>query len=177
MPDILSALLEARQLLADPTPLRADCGRLCRSACCSADRDGLGGMLLFPGEQRLYEPLPDGFAVALDRDGLGLLLTCRGRCDRAARPLACRMFPLFMYVRERDGRCTLRVAMDRRAGAVCPLVDEGMAALSRGFVDAVRAAARTLCRVPEHRQFLRRLTGFMDDHYALNGGEACSGSA
>lgn len=172
----LDALSKARQLLMEETPLQADCGRLCQAACCQPDSEGHGGMLLFPGEDALYHPLPPGFQVSQDPQGLGMLLTCQGTCERVTRPLACRMFPLFAYVRQTDRGLTLSVAMDRRAGAVCPLVEQGVTGLKQPFVQAVRQAARLLCQVPEHRQFLLQLTAFMDRTYVLDGGIECSGS-
>ena len=44
----LEAVMEARKLLSQVTPLKRDCGRYCGGACCEPDEDGQGGMLLFP---------------------------------------------------------------------------------------------------------------------------------
>lgn len=57
------ALRTAREIMCNITPLRFDCGRLCGAACCAPDEEGDGGMLLFPGEEALYEPLPEGFEI------------------------------------------------------------------------------------------------------------------
>ena len=54
--DALEAVIRARDLLSDVTPLKTDCGRICGGACCQPDEDGQGGMLLFPGEEGLYDP-------------------------------------------------------------------------------------------------------------------------
>ena len=146
--DALEAVMAARELLADVTPLNGDCGRCCGGACCQSDEDGQGGMLLFPGEEALYRPLPEGFSLSLD-DGVlpGLtLLTCGGSCDRAQRPLSCRLFPLLPT----PAGCRL----DRRAWAVCPLMESGKAGLRRAFVDAVSQAGRLLYACPEHARFL-----------------------
>ena len=63
-PDLLSqALRKARALLEGETPLNRDCGGLCGAACCQPDEDGLGGMLLFPGEAAFYHPMPEGFQI------------------------------------------------------------------------------------------------------------------
>ena len=51
--DSLSAVLRAHALLDALTPLKTDCGRLCDGACCQGDETT--GMLLFPGEDALYE--------------------------------------------------------------------------------------------------------------------------
>ena len=146
--DALEAVMAARELLADVTPLNGDCGRCCGGACCQSDEDGQGGMLLFPGEEALYRPLPEGFSLSRD-DGVlpGLtLLTCGGSCDRAQRPLSCRLFPLLPT----PAGCRL----DRRAWAVCPLMESGKAGLRRAFVDAVSQAGRLLYACPEHARFL-----------------------
>ena len=78
-------LILARSLLSEVTPLRRDCGRLCGAACCSPDEDGQGGMLLFPGEEELYDPLPDRFVISDTCEGK--LLECSGTCDRC--PACC----------------------------------------------------------------------------------------
>ena len=152
--DRLEALLEARRLLADTTPLAGDCGRACGGACCLPDEDGKGGMLLFPGEEALYDPLPDGFSVvpAPEMPGV-LLLTCQGKCDRDLRPLSCRLFPLLP--REKDG--IVRPVRDRRGFIVCPLLPDGLSAFSPAFVAAVVRAGEILYRCPEHRAFLNAL--------------------
>lgn len=146
--DALEAVMAARELLADVTPLNGDCGRCCGGVCCQSDEDGQGGMLLFPGEEALYRALPEGFSLSRD-DGVlpGLtLLTCDGLCDRTLRPLSCRLFPLLPT---RKG-----CVMDRRAWAVCPLMESGKAGLRRAFVDAVSEAGRLLYACPEHARFL-----------------------
>ncbi len=175
--DGTDALGQARQWLMDETPLNRDCGGLCDAACCQPDAEGRGGMLLFPGEERYYDPLPEGFVIGADPHGLGLLLTCKGTCARVTRPLACRFFPLFPYVRETDKGIALSVRMDKRAGHVCPLFSGGVPGLKGAFADAVRQAARLLLKDPEHRRFLLNLTQFIETQYTLNGGTACSGSA
>lgn len=132
----LHAVLAARALLRDVTPLKADCGRLCGGACCQGDERT--GMLLFPEEAALYagsafaRVIETDFCLAGER---AALLVCRGECARADRPLACRLFPLFLRF-DGDGRG--RVCLDARARAVCPLCGYGLSALDPAF----RAAAR-----------------------------------
>ena len=151
----------ARALLAQRTPLKSDCGRLCAAACCQADEEGRGGMLLFPGEERLYEPLPDW--VRLEPMGFyGLpsqLLVCEGRCERSQRPLACRIFPLTPVLR--TGK--LDIELDRRAWAVCPLVDHGLQGLDPAFVQAVREAMTLLLDDPACAAYFKALTEALDD--------------
>ena len=149
------AVLAARELLADVTPLKADCGRLCGGACCQGDETT--GMLLFPGEETLYKGcafarvIPADFSLG-GRDAL--LLVCSGGCPRGERPLACRLFPLFLSFGA-DGRTHVR--MDTRAGEVCPLCDYGLSALDPAFRDAARAAYDHLLRDEACAAYLRDL--------------------
>ncbi len=151
-PGALKKLTEARDRLADATPLRVDCGRLCDAACCKPDETGENGMLLFPFEDRLYRAPIEGFAFHLaDDDRLvkgGKRLICEGTCQREHRPLACRMFPLRMRVETDEETQTARVKaeLDPRAWAVCPLLEQGgMRAMSADFIREVEAAGDLLC--------------------------------
>ena len=56
------ALEEARGLLAEVTPLKTDCGRVCGGICCRSMEGEETGMLLFPGEEDFYEDL-DGWRM------------------------------------------------------------------------------------------------------------------
>ena len=147
----LDPVIAARTLLKDLTPLKRDCGRICGAACCQSDEDGQGGMLLFPGEEKLYPSLPDGWTIEPNGDATpgGLLLTCDGQCDRDARPLSCRLFPMLPT---RTG-----ARMDRRAWAVCPLMESGKRGLDPDFVRAVEQAGRILYAYPDHAAFLDAL--------------------
>lgn len=152
--EALEAVLFCREILEDVTPLRQDCGRFCGGACCQSDEDDQGGMLLFPGEEALYDPLPDGFFISRDdsvKEGL-LLLTCDGECDRSMRPLSCRLFPMLPT---RKG-----AKMDWRAWAVCPLMEHGKAGLSLDFVNAVKKAGEILYSCPAHAEFLDALHAY-----------------
>ena len=149
------AFLKARDLLENLTPLKTDCGRLCQGACCQGDETT--GMLLFPGEAACYEDcafarvIPAGFSLG-GQDAQ--LLVCGGTCDRANRPLACRLFPLFLKFKE-DGTTKLR--MDVRARAVCPLTDYGIKALDPDFKQAARAAYDLLLEEDVCAAYLREL--------------------
>ena len=134
----LNTVLAARDLLRELTPLKTDCGRLCGGACCEGDEET--GMLLFPGEDALYETC--SFARVIPADfALGgeevKLFVCAGRCERDNRPLACRLFPLFLTFKG-DGTTKLRI--DRRAKSVCPLTDYGIKSLDPEFKQAARKA-------------------------------------
>lgn len=134
----IHAVLAARELLEDLTPLKTDCGRLCQAACCQGDENT--GMLLFPEEETLYKDCAFADVLPLDYDLGGTqahLFVCRGRCEREARPLACRLFPLFLKFKE-DGVTKLRI--DVRAKPVCPLTDYGIKSLDPDFKQAARKA-------------------------------------
>lgn len=151
---------EAKRLLADVTPLREDCGRVCGGACCRSLAGEQTGMLLFPGEEKDYAAL---HGWQLTATSSGTLAICPGTCERAARPLACRLFPLLPLLRE-DG---IHLAMDARARAVCPLARQGKQALREDFRQAVAEAGRLLAQDEEQARFLRRLTEEHDEWMAL----------
>ena len=172
----LEAVMRARELLQTLTPLRRDCGGVCGAACCAPDEDGQGGMLLFPGEEALYQPLPAGFSLRQD-DGVlpgMLLLTCGGVCDRALRPLACRMFPLTPVLSVRDGRerqmeTKLLVRDDivvfsagNQIYAECPLCEGGVRGMDATFAQAVLQSARILNECPEHQAYFRALGRYFE---------------
>ena len=152
-----AALLAARELLREATPLKADCGRTCGAACCQPypAQDGQpSGMYLFPGEERLYGP-NDAWARIVPTDWVAAgrsvpLLVCQGTCPRESRPLACRLFPLSAR-REGEG---FSLRLDPRGWAVCPLMPHGIAALDPAFVAAARAALAALWADDEQRAFL-----------------------
>ncbi len=147
----LETVTEARKILESVTPLKTDCGRACGGACCQSDEDGQGGMLLFPGEEALYEPPPEGFSIQGDdavQAGAKLLI-CSGFCERKDRPLSCRLFPLLPT---KTGS-----RLDQRAWAVCPLMAYGKKGLNPAFVDAVKMAGEILYACPEHAAFLDAL--------------------
>ncbi len=157
LPDVL---LRARALLEDVTPLHADCGLTCGGACCRPLEGEMTGMLLFPGEEAYYEGREGYRMTATDQ---GMLLICSGRCERADRPLSCRLFPLIPLVRE-DG---IKVATDLRAKTICPLSRQGKDALNPEFVAAVRQVGRILAEVDAQRAFLVKLTQQQDELKAL----------
>lgn len=144
-------LTRAYERIGDLTPMLTDCGALCGAACCQTDADGQGGVHLFPGEASRLKAcswvdraLPGGFAP---------VMLCDGRCDRAKRPLGCRIFPL-TPVRGKNGEWTVR--MDARARAMCPLVSSGIGGLNPDFVKAVRDALRIIAEDPGGDAFLEK---------------------
>ncbi len=149
--DALDRVIRARELMRDVTPLKGDCGRICGHACCGTDENGKGGMLLFPGEEKIYEGNGD-FTVREDHSVTcdGRIITCSGSCRREERPLACMFFPLRPTAKG-------RAVMDRRAAWVCPLYPNGKEGLSADFVAAAEAAAQVLSECGEHVRFLTAL--------------------
>ena len=146
---MLDAIERARALLEDVTPLDTDCGQVCDGRCCHATADS-AGMLLFPGEEELC----DGAGFSLHSADGGILLTCKGTCDRTTRPLACRMFPLFPFVTAEGRVCAV---YDPRGLRLCPLVSQcAHVPLRRDFVRAVRRAGRILMSDPACAAFLRQ---------------------
>lgn len=149
-------LERARALLEEVTPLATDCGQVCSGRCCRPSADGVG-MFLFPTEEEL---VAEGEFTLTPTDH-GTLLTCNGTCNRALRPLACRIFPLFPYV-TMEGR--VKAVYDPRAYRVCPLVREcAHVPLSREFVRAVRRAGRILMEDSACAEFLRQGSREIDE--------------
>ncbi len=144
-------LVQCRSLLEEVTPLRRDCGALCGAACCSSLEGEETGMLLFPGEEEACGDEP-GFRIT--EGAGGKLCICSGRCERSRRPLACRLFPALPVIR--DGG--IRVEMDLRARAVCPLARQRVDGLSADFTEAVRRVGELLLADPRQRETLLFLT-------------------
>ena len=148
-------LIQAREMLENLTPLKSNCGLLCGGACCEADEDGQGGVLMFPGERDLIKdepwlemqpsPMPVG-----DIDW-GMMV-CEGKCDRKARPLGCRIFPLTPY-RSANGT-EWKVRTDRRAWVMCPLMKYGVKGLDPEFVATVKQALNLIASDPDGEEFL-----------------------
>lgn len=155
-----SLVAQARYLLAQRTPLAVDCGRVCARACC-AGGDACG-MRLFPGEEELLEDMEERWNCIQTADG-GTLLVCHGHCNRAKRPLACRLFPLFPYLDARSGR--IRAVYDPRAWRICPLVrEQRRVALDRDFVRSVRTVGRLIAQEEEGRRFLLAQAEEIDEY-------------
>lgn len=142
------ALVRARALLNDITPLSFDCGRFCGAACCAPDADGQGGVYLLPGEESLLGGCPWGH---VEQTELAPMLVCEKPCDRDARPFLCRIFPLTPW-RRKDG--TLSIRVDARAQSVCPLSRGGLQALRSTFVRNAEEACALLLEEEETGAFM-----------------------
>ncbi len=154
----MDALMTARAILAEETPLAFDCGKCCGAACCQGGEQD--GMLLFPGEERLYENC--GWARVIP-DRLGLKLICKGSCKREERPLACRIFPLAIRLtRQEAGAVKANIVTDVRAWPVCPLMRSGKRGLKPSFVEAAERAAAVLLTENENLAFLENLSRELD---------------
>ncbi len=164
----MSALEEARRLLSDITPLKTDCGRVCGGRCCRSLEGEETGMLLFPGEEDFYEDAEGWRILPAGRE---LLLICPGECDREARPLSCRIFPLMPLMGDAGG---VTVRTDERARAVCPLVKQGKRGMDPAFVQAVLQAGELLMEEPAQRAFLQRRAEEQEELKALR--KALTGS-
>ncbi|MDR3084899.1 MAG: hypothetical protein LBU47_01140 [Christensenellaceae bacterium] len=162
------SLKEALDLLENAAPLNFDCGKLCDQACCKDDGgDEPNGMLLFPGEAALYahqgswmelydsELLFEGEPVKL--------LVCHLPCPRALRPLSCRIFPLFPFLKGDE----IKPGMDLRASALCPLYQSGEIGLSREFTALVGQAGLALLQNEKQKAFLRMLSAHIGEYWFL----------
>ena len=154
------ALKKARELLADVTPLKTDCGKVCGARCCRPLETEETGMLLFPGEEELYR---EKAGWTLRETPAGTIAICSGSCERNDRPLACRIFPLLPVIRNEE----IKVAADQRARAVCPLLRQGIRGMDPAFTDAVREAGRLLAGDPVQRKFMEMLTEEQDELKSL----------
>lgn len=154
-------------LLENLTPLPIDCGALCGGACCDDGGQDDAGMYLFYKEELMYKNNPDSICIEEseflygDDDTRALIAMCPGKCKRSARPLACRIFPLAPYKKEGE---PLRIIMDPRARAMCPLaktmrVDK----LDERFVHTVTLIFKVLIRNKKIRDFIIELSYLMDE--------------
>lgn len=147
----------AYEIIGSLTPLKnADCGKLCDKICCKGDS---AGMLLFPGEEAIFENIA-GFRIEeieyMETPGVKLLL-CDGDCERALRPLACRMFPAAPL--EKDGR--INASPDIRGRRTCPIWDLKYA--DRAFVKAVQKAFDLLAENAEIAAFMRLISAEQEE--------------
>ena len=146
------------------TPLEIDCGGLCDGSCCKGDDDT--GMYLFPGEKVMYENVP-GWAK-IRPCGLSLagekvdFFSCSGKCDRALRPLACRIFPLFPFI---DISGNLNIIMDPRGKRICPLAKTmDVSELDEKFVGTARYVFKLMIKNSLLYSYLFELSRFTEQY-------------
>ena len=155
----------AYELLEKVTPCYDDCGKKCGAVCCEDSEEGTG-MYLYPFEECMLYPLPgwaktepSGFFYA---DKEVKIFSCPGTCDRAFRPLACRIFPLVPYKKKGE---RMKIVFDPRATAMCPLQP---ADLCEEFVEAVTRAMRAVCKIKEGRAFIEAQSELIDEYISLH---------
>lgn len=148
------ALRDAYERLYHKTPLGFyNCGRLCDGLCCRGDEQG---MWLFPYEEELFRD-KEGFTVCETEGNFGYpMVVCSGECDRADRPLACRIFPLFPLVIDDERGLRIKVIYDPRAG-MCPLARQNKE-LDASFIKEVKKAARYLIRDEKILEYMKEVS-------------------
>jgi hypothetical protein len=173
--ETLSSIKKARRAIGRATPIKADCGLLCKKACCKSDRDVQGdelGMLLFPGEEKLLQNDPDIKIEEIEFGGQHVwFAVCGGSCVRAVRPLSCRIFPLLPYIPKSERKKTrprFSVIPDPRAGYLCPLL-HGKSYVGTSFYARVSDAAAVLIKNRRARRFLVLLSGIADEYFRFTG--------
>ncbi len=155
--DYTKLYADIARLLGDLTPLTVDCGVLCEGACCKGDAQT--GMRLFPFEDSVLpvQTLADG----------GRLAVCDVTCNRATRPLACRIFPFFPTIDEK-GR--IFVEPDYRAARLCPLITHSDELIfDKRFFKALKKVGKRLAKDAACRAFLEEVTAEIDTYRAFLG--------
>ena len=113
-------------------------------------------MLLFPYEYDLVKEQNYEFTKQ-DLKGFGdvYAMTCNGTCDRAFRPLSCRIFPLAPKMIQ--GK--LYVQLDARGRSVCQLTHHSILSLNEEFIIAVK---KTLIMLSEDDTITRYLSAMSE---------------
>lgn len=147
---------KAYAILANVTPIPADCGMLCSSRCCKGDNNQ--GMILFPGEAEFL-------GISAQKRTMGDtevdFFVCDGTCNRARRPLSCRIFPFAPYLK--DGE--LSVIPDPRARFLCPLLEEeALPFVQKEFITAIKTAFTLLCEDASIRGMLIQYSAMLDEY-------------
>lgn len=145
-------------LLHNVTPLTFDCGKICQGKCCKGDEKT--GMLLFPGEENLIDP---NMTIYKNVNGDSFAV-CDGTCDRNKRPLACRIYPLFPIIKNKEGEEYIETEFDSRAD--CPLLS-GEFEVSREFAKRVKRAGKYLILNEETAEFYRELSDEISEYNEL----------
>ena len=145
------------KIMGELTPLKADCGQLCGSACCKGDE--CTGMRLFPFEK---SELP----VKELENGVRLVV-CEGKCQRDKRPLACRIFPFFPTV---DEKGKVYVEADFRGARLCPLITHSDEIIfDKRFFKALKKVGKILAKDEVCLRFLQESTEEIDTYHQFLG--------
>ena len=147
---------KAYAILANVTPIPADCGMLCSARCCTGGKDD--GMILFPKEAEFLGVRAQTRQMQnVEVD----FFVCDGTCNRARRPLSCRIFPFAPYLK--DGE--LSVIPDPRAPFLCPLLeDEALPFVQKEFLSAIKSAFEILCEDDSIREMLTEYSAMLDEY-------------
>ena len=157
--------LRAYRLFGGRTPIPADCGRLCSSKCCQGGEED--GMILFPFEE-LALARADFLTITKQRMGTQRVAfaVCPGHCDRALRPLSCRLYPFAPMLEK--GR--VRIVPDPRAAYFCPLLQkEAGPYLDKAFPSAAARAVESLRALPGFDAFLMDYGHMLKEYAAFTG--------
>lgn len=160
--------LQLYRLFDDITPVTADCGGLCDSACCKGDGDS--GMFLFPGEYEVYKLLEPDW-IDIDKTDMIYkyngksyrvpIAFCKGECDRFQRPLSCRIFPLTPHLNS-DGK--LEIIVDPRAKGICPLAKGFyIEDYDPRFVKNIKRAFSLLMKNERFASFMKVYSDYLDE--------------
>lgn len=150
-------LKKARDLLERSTPLgRFNCGKICDAECCRGDENT--GMWLFPHEEEFYKNHPDFKIRNTDGNGGYPMIVCGGVCNRADRPLACRIYPFYPKI---DGD-KITVIKDLRGYNSCPIINENIKPDPK-FLRNLRKATRYLIRDEETKNYILRVQGEIEE--------------
>lgn len=160
---------KAYNMLDKITPLHTDCGRLCNRACCdTADEEA--GMYLYPGEEVMYEHLPEWLRIEesafnyVDSKN-ALVAICNGQCDRELRPLSCRVFPLVPYIKQNG---VMIIKVDPRARPMCPLAKSNLSrGLNSEFIKTVDDVFKLLSEDDEIKVFITSLSKTIDEYESI----------
>mgnify|MGYP003290760471 CR=1 FL=1 len=156
---------KAYSLLEDLTPIPADCGKLCESACCKSPDEEEAGMYLYYKEEVMLKNYPDIKIEETDftYDGMSAKIAiCDGTCDRHFRPLSCRIFPLVPYKKENS---PLTIIIDPRAKAMCPLAKTfKMSDFDEDFIETVMYIFKVLSREKHIKSFIIEQSYLLDEY-------------
>lgn len=160
--------LQLYKLFDEVTPIPADCGKLCGKACCKGDDSG---MLLFPGEESVYELFEPEWAKIENTDMTYThegkeypvkILFCNGDCDRFVRPLSCRIFPLTPYINKDD---KLEIITDPRAKGICKLAKLlDLEEYDEEFVKNIKRTFNLLLKNKRVLSFMKMYSEYIDDY-------------
>lgn len=134
---------KAWQILDNVAPFDSDCGKACDKRCCKGDEHS--GMLLLPKEDELLKEYGCDFLTFGKTEDDDTYAICSGECERALRPFACRIYPLFAlpFIDDDGNIISIKIIKDPRAESVCPIAAADLK-VNREFEKSVRRAVRML---------------------------------